>query len=475
MKKVNFILIFISCVFASFIGSWIFTDYFGKPETIVVNSPPDIPKRIVNNDSNSDLENGFVDASKKTTPSVVFIKTESQQYQRQSFWGFGFDPFGRIGKVASTGSGVIVSDDGYIVTNHHVIKNADKIEVVLSNKRLTYQANLVGADPSSDLAMLKIETENLTPIQFANSDDLEIGEWVLAVGNPFNLTSTVTAGIVSAKGRNINIVNNQFPIESFIQTDAAINPGNSGGALVDLEGNLVGVNTAIASKTGSYVGYGFAIPANIVGKIIEDLKNYGELQRGFIGVDVSDIDESIIAKLGAEYGVLVSRSTGTNESASRLLVAGDLIQYINGYKVETKADFDERIAYLRPGDKAKLMLIRDKKAEELEIVLVNKEGTTDLLVKNSKFSEILGAEFELISKLDRSSYKIENGVKVTNITNGKIRKMSLSEGFIFVKINNKKCTDVDDLIEYLESYQGQVRIEGVNANGSTQYLSFNFY
>ena len=475
MKKVNFILIFISCVFASFIGSWIFTDYFGKPETIVVNSPPDIPKRIVNNDSNSDLENGFVDASKKTTPSVVFIKTESQQYQRQSFWGFGFDPFGRIGKVASTGSGVIVSDDGYIVTNHHVIKNADKIEVVLSNKRLTYQANLVGADPSSDLAMLKIETENLTPIQFANSDDLEIGEWVLAVGNPFNLTSTVTAGIVSAKGRNINIVNNQFPIESFIQTDAAINPGNSGGALVDLEGNLVGVNTAIASKTGSYVGYGFAIPANIVGKIIEDLKNYGELQRGFIGVDVSDIDGSIIAKLGAEYGVLVSRSTGTNESASRLLEAGDLIQSINGYKVETKADFDERIAYLRPGDKAKLMLIRDKKAEELEIVLVNKEGTTDLLVKNSKFSEILGAEFELISKLDRSSYKIENGVKVTNITNGKIRKMSLSEGFIFVKINNKKCTDVDDLIEYLESYQGQVRIEGVNANGSTQYLSFNFY
>lgn len=475
MKKVNFILIFISCVFASFIGSWIFTDYFDKPETIVINSPPDIPKRIVNNDSNSDLENGFVDASKKTTPSVVFIKTESQQYQRQSFWSFGFDPFGRIGKVASTGSGVIVSDDGYIVTNHHVIKNADKIEVVLSNKRLTYQANLVGADPSSDLAMLKIETENLTPIQFANSDDLEIGEWVLAVGNPFNLTSTVTAGIVSAKGRNINIVNNQFPIESFIQTDAAINPGNSGGALVDLEGNLVGVNTAIASKTGSYVGYGFAIPANIVGKIIEDLKNYGELQRGFIGVDVSDIDGSIIAKLGAEYGVLVSRSTGTNESASRLLEAGDLIQSINGYKVETKADFDERIAYLRPGDKAKLMLIRDKKAEELEIVLVNKEGTTDLLVKNSKFSEILGAEFELISKLDRSSYKIENGVKVTNITNGKIRKMSLSEGFIFVKINNKKCTDVDDLIEYLESYQGQVRIEGVNANGSTQYLSFNFY
>ena len=475
MKKVNFILIFISCVFASFIGSWIFTDYFAKPETIVVKSTLDIPNRIVNNDSNSDLENGFVDASKKTTPSVVFIKTESQQYQRQSFWGFGFDPFGRIGKVASTGSGVIVSDDGYIVTNHHVIKNADKIEVVLSNKRLTYQASLVGADPSSDLALLKIETENLTPIQFANSDDLEIGEWVLAVGNPFNLTSTVTAGIVSAKGRNINIVNNQFPIESFIQTDAAINPGNSGGALVDLEGNLVGVNTAIASKTGSYVGYGFAIPANIVGKIIEDLKNYGELQRGFIGVDVSDIDGSIIAKLGAEYGVLVSRSTGTNESASRLLEAGDLIQSINGYKIETKADFDERIAYLRPGDKAKLMLIRDKKAEELEIILVNKEGTTDLLVKNSKFSEILGAEFELISKLDRSSYKIENGVKVTNITNGKIRKMSLSEGFIFVKINNKKCTDVDDLIEYLESYQGQVRIEGVNANGSTQYLSFNFY
>lgn len=476
MKIKSLIAIFLITLISSGLGAYLYKTYFSDSDTSAeTNWQVNAPIQRVSEQQLLNLETGFITASETSTPSVVFIKTESQQYQRSTFWGFGFDPFGRIGKVASTGSGVIVSSDGYIVTNHHVVKQADKIEVVLSNSKKTYTAKLVGDDPSSDLALLKIESKGLTPIRFTNSDEVKIGQWVLAVGNPFNLTSTVTAGIVSAKGRNINIVNNQFPIESFIQTDAAINPGNSGGALVNLDGELVGVNTAIASKTGSYVGYGFAIPSNLVGKIIEDLKNYGDVQRGFIGIDVTDVDGAIIEKMGADNGVLVVRATGTNELASKKLKAGDLITKVNGITIDSKSTFDERIAYLRPGDIATVEVIRDEEKKKYEITLVNKEGTTSLLERNSENSEILGADFEMISKLEKVTYKIDNGVKVTNITNGKIRKMNISEGFIFVKVNNKKCTDVGILIEYLENYQGQIRIEGVNANGVTQYLSYNFY
>jgi Do/DeqQ family serine protease len=473
MKKSQVILLFGLTLSASFCGAYIFKTFFNSipVDSNVVVQPA--PTMLVNTDQIAGLETGFITASKNSTTSVVFIKTESQ-FQRQSFWGFGFDPFGRIGKVASTGSGVIITEDGYIVTNQHVIKNADKIEVVLSDSKNTLAAKLVGADPSSDLALLKIETTGLTPIKFANSDDVQIGQWVLAVGNPFNLTSTVTAGIVSAKGRNINIVNNQFPIESFIQTDAAINPGNSGGALVDLEGSLVGVNTAIASKTGSYVGYGFAIPSNIVAKTIEDLKNYGQVQRGFLGIDVVDIDGDMSTKLGADNGVMIKKVSGTNAKAGTLLEAGDVIVKIDGITVNSKSTFDERIAFLRPGDLVKLEIYRNKSKKDVEIVLVNDEGTTALLKRESITSEILGADFEVVSKLIRDAYQIESGIKVSNITNGKIRKMNISDGFIFVKVNGKSFEDVKELISYLEEFTGQVRIEGVAANGSKQYLSFSF-
>ena len=461
-------------LFASFAGAYFFNTFFNptpitRPEPLIGNLYSQ-----VNASDAQNLETGFIAASKNSTASVVFIKTESQRYQRTSFWGFDFDPFGRIGKVASTGSGVIVSTDGYIITNQHVVQSADKIEVVLSDTKKTVRAALVGADPSSDLALLKIESTGLSPIRFTNSDDVQIGQWVLAVGNPFNLNSTVTAGIVSAKGRNINIVNNQFPIESFIQTDAAINPGNSGGALVDLNGDLVGVNTAIASKTGSYVGYGFAIPSNIVAKTIDDLKNYGAVQRGFLGLDVVDIDGDMSEKLGATQGVLVKRVNGVNDETETKIVAGDVITAIDNSPIDSKSTFDERLAYLRPGDITTLSIVRSNRPKQFNITLVNKEGSTKLLTKESEVSELLGAEFEKLSKLERQTYRIESGIKVSNITNGKIRQMNIGEGFIFVKVNNKSFGSVTDFIAYLETYRGQVRIEGVNANGSTQYLSFTF-
>lgn len=474
MKKRQLLLVAAIALVASFSGAYIFKMFFNEPAFVLLENDTKTPLHNVNNEALSNLETGFITASKKSTPSVVFIKTESQ-YQRNSFWGFDFDPFGRIGKVASTGSGVIVTKDGYIITNHHVIQNADKIEVVISDTKKTLVAELIGTDPSSDLALLKVKANNLTPIEFQNSDNVEIGQWVLAVGNPFNLTSTVTAGIVSAKGRNINIVNNQFPIESFIQTDAAINPGNSGGALVDLSGNLIGVNTAIASKTGSYVGYGFAIPSNIVAKTIKDLKEYGEVQRGFLGVDVVDIDGDISEKLSVERGVLIKRVNGANSFSDNKLQAGDVITKIDGKEVDSKATFDELLSYQRPGDLAKVEVVRDGVTKAHDIKLVNKEGTTDLIKKESIKSADLGAEFEMISKLEKQTYQIENGIKVYNITNGKIRKMNIPEGFIFTKVNQKAFNNLDEFISFLEQVKGQIRIEGVSPNGARQYLSFYFY
>ena len=474
MKRKQLLILSMICLTTSFLGAYTYKTFFDSPDSQLSYAANSTPYRQVNSTDLQNVESGFITASKSSTSSVVFIKTESQQYQSSGFWGFGFDPFGRIGKVASTGSGVIMSEDGYIITNQHVIANAEKIQVVLSDSKKTYDAKLIGTDPSSDLALLKVEANGLTPILFANSDEVEIGQWVLAVGNPFNLTSTVTAGIVSAKGRNINIVDNQFPIESFIQTDAAINPGNSGGALVNLRGELIGVNTAIASKTGSYVGYGFAIPSNIVAKTIDDIKNYGEVQRGFLGIEVVDIDGDISEKLGGKNGVLVKRITGTNTAAEGKLEVGDLIIRIDGKLIDSKATYDERIAYLRPGDIAKLEIVRENEAKSFNIALVNKEGNTKLLKKVSVISETLGGEFELISKLERDSYRIPNGIKVSNVSTGKLRQMGIDNGFIFVKVNGKPSNDVYDLIQLLETVKGQVRVEGVTSNGTSQYLSFTF-
>lgn len=476
MKLKSLVQIVLVSVFSSVFAVWIFQKYFQKSETVFIQSDHPYYAKAINNEAYADnLELGFIEASERSTASVVFIKTESQYEQRSSFWFFDFDPFGRIGKVSSTGSGVIVSKDGYIVTNNHVVAKADKIEVVLSENNRSYVAELVGSDPSSDLALLKINAKDLSAITFANSEEVRIGQWVLAVGNPFNLNSTVTAGIVSAKGRNINLLESKFPIESFIQTDAAINPGNSGGALVNLRGELVGVNTAIASKTGSYVGYGFAIPANIVIKTITDLKDYGEVQRGFLGIDVMDIEGEMYDKLKVQNGVLIHRVNGTNNAASDKLEAGDVIVKINQIVVKNRSVYDEQLAYLRPGDKVDLEVIRNGSLKKATIKLVNREGTYDLIKKESFFSEKLGAEFELISKLERQTYKIESGIKIYNIKSGMMRQLNIPENFIFTKINNRSFENVKDFIKYMESVKGQVQIEGTSPSGGRQFLRTYIY
>ncbi len=291
-----------------------------------------------------DLNDSFSEASRISTPSVVYIKTVVEKVYSNTFheWFFGEQP---SQSFISTGSGVIYTSDGYIVTNNHVIENADVIEVIYQKR--TYKANIISTDPSTDLAILKIDADNLPNIKIGSSRDLQVGEWVLAIGNPFNLTSTVTAGIVSAKGRQINILKTNFPIESFIQTDAAINPGNSGGALVNTKGELVGINTAILSRTGSYAGYGFAVPVDIVSKIIEDLIRYGEVQKAFIGAEVIDIDQKTGEELGLENldGVYLQHIQKDGAASKAGLEEGDIIVEMDNESVNSRGEFEEIISY----------------------------------------------------------------------------------------------------------------------------------
>jgi len=473
-KAVVFLFVILSGVAIG--SSYYFAKKFSNQSQASIKLEDHAPSNPVIRAANQQLSDvNFISASRASTPTVVFIKTESQVQRRSSFWFFDFDPFGSIGKVASTGSGVIISEDGYIVTNNHVIQNADKIEVVLGGKR-TYSAKVIGEAPSSDLALLKIEASNLPFIEVANSDDVEIGEWVLAVGNPFNLNSTVTAGIVSAKGRNINIVQNQFPIESFIQTDAAINPGNSGGALVNLEGKLIGVNTAIASKTGSYIGYGFAIPSNIVLKIVSDLREFGEIQRGFDGLRVGDLSQD------SEYfetyngdGVVVKDIGNINDESKESFEMGDVILGMNNKKINGSSDYNEILARHRPGDDITYKIGRNGNTIERTIALVNQNGTTKQIERQFIHSETLGADFEEISKLEQDRFGIERGFKVSNISQGKIRSMNLEDGFVFTGVNRKSPKDINELIQLLESSRGQLKIEGISPTRGRQMMSFYSY
>jgi serine protease Do len=410
----------------------------------------------------------FVKASEKGCPAVVFIKAIKQGAQQNFFaWDMFFDFFNNQMPSIASGSGVIISSDGYIVTNHHVIKNADKLEIIVSNHKKSFTAKVIGIDGSSDLALLKIEAQNLPAIEFGNSDEMRVGDWVVAVGNPFNLYSTVTCGIVSAKGRNINLVQNNFPIESFIQTDAAINPGNSGGALVDVTGKLIGINTAILSQTGSYAGYGFAIPSNIVKKVVEDLQKYGVVQRAFIEAEIIDIDEDLAAKIKMEdiQGVYVNKvNEGANADKAGLKV-GDIILKANDVLVPSRSVLDEQLAYLRPGDNLKLEVTREGKVFTVSIQVTNSEGNVDITKNVVVSSTYLGASFSPLTKKDKDLYGIDYGVKVTNVKNGLMSQLGIPDGFIILSINNQKFSSSETLVSTLEKMKGWLTLKGVTPEG----------
>ena len=473
-------LLFLSLIFG-YTGAWLYNANPFKRASQGLQIAGDVQEGMSMRSIsvNGAMPSGFEQASALSTPSVVFIKTVSTVQYDSPFSGlfWDFDPFGSRGQAASTGSGVIVSKDGYIVTNNHVIQGADKITVVLNKPKTEYTAKVVGADPSSDLAVLKIEASNLPAVAFANSDLVKVGEWVLAVGNPFNLTSTVTAGIVSAKGRNINIVKNQFPIESFIQTDAAINPGNSGGALVNLRGELVGINTAIQSNTGSYAGYGFAIPANIVMKVVADLMDNGVVLRAFSGMTVGEASSDELKRLGLNQdAVKVAELVEDGPAYKAGLRVGDVITHLGELPVDGKPMFDEHLAYKRPGQTLELQYLRDGKSIKASLLLIGKTENQALLMKGAVNSKLLGADFQPLSAGDLQKFGLTNGIRLLNIQRGKtIAQMGLGEGFVVIKFNGKTYSEPEDLIAAMEAARGRIEIVGKDRNGSSQSFSFYSY
>ncbi len=385
---------------------------------------------------------------------------------RQFFGGREFGGEDQLdGLQKATGSGVILSPDGYIVTNNHVVADAQSLTVTLNDKR-TYTATVIGTDPSTDLALIKIDQNGLPFMQFSNSNDIKVGEWVVAVGNPFNLASTVTAGIVSAKGRDLHIVKDKAPIESFIQTDAVVNPGNSGGALVNLNGDLIGINTAIASPTGVFAGYAFAIPSNLVQKIVEDLKHYGVAQRGYLGVVIHPLDPQFAKEknINTINGVYVDSLQTGSAAAAAGVKAGDVITKVDGQGISTSSDLLAIVGSHRPGDRLNLTLLRDGQERELAVTLKNRSGNTDTIKKSapSAVLETLGADFQTLSKEEAQKWHLDGGVKLTDLQNGKLAQQTdIREGFIITKANKTPVKNVEDLTRQLQNSDGGILLEGV--------------
>jgi len=432
----------------------------------------------------------FTIAAAAVTPAVVHIKTTytpnsssrdqflNEQF-RQFFGERGFDN----GPQKGSGSGVIISNDGYILTNNHVIQDADELEVILNDKK-SYKAKLIGTDPNTDIALLKINEDNLPFVSYGNSDDVKVGEWVLAVGNPFNLTSTVTAGIVSAKGRNINIIGSNSnqqkinPVESFIQTDAAVNPGNSGGALVNTRGELIGINTAIASQTGSYSGYSFAVPVNIAKKVTDDLLKFGVVQRAFLGVSIADIDAKLAKEKGISNieGVYIERVEEGGSADGAGIKAGDIITKINDVTVNSPAELQEQIVKFRPGNEIGVNLVRDGKTKELKVVLKNGDKNTSAVKKGEVVSlAALGGKLETISSAVATKLKIQGGVKVSELKAGKLAATGVREGFIITKIDNQVVKNKEQLQEIIESKNdNMVSLEGIYPENSYSRYIYSF-
>ncbi len=365
------------------------------------------------------------------------------------------------------GSGVIISSDGYIVTNNHVVEGASKIEVTLNDKRL-YEAELVGLDPTTDLALIKIKEEKLPYLIYGNSDDLKVGEWVLAVGNPFNLTSTVTAGIVSAKARNINILGSNTAIESFIQTDAVVNRGNSGGALVNQNGYLIGINAAIASQTGVYEGYSFAIPVNIVKKVMDDLLKYGEVQRAYIGVSIQELTADKAKDLGVDpKGVYIGAVTESGGAYKAGIRDGDVIVSIAGFEVNSSSRLLEIIGQHRPGERLSITVLRDGKQKIFDVVLQNEYGTTGVVHEQEDFKiKKFGATFEAVPDRDKENLRLKNGLKIKELERGLFSNGGIREGFIIQRINNISINSKKDIeFALANANDGFLKVEGVYPDG----------
>lgn len=482
MEKVRrFMLLMFAAIFGGFISVGTYRYLDGNGNAALVGNSYANPRAAAYEFKNITIPTfDFAEVSQAATPTVVHIKTKTEAKQEKrsgrqitpfDLFGEGFEfPIPR-GPQEGSGSGVIISDKGYIVTNNHVVKGATEIEVVLNDKR-AFKADVVGLDPNTDLALIKIHAEGLQPVRIGNSDDVRVGEWVLAVGNPFNLTSTVTAGIVSAKGRSINLLGGGTSIESFIQTDAAVNPGNSGGALINSKGELVGINTAIATQTGAYSGYSFAVPVNIVKKVVNDIQEFGEVQRGFIGVNIRDVDAKLATEKGLKNinGVYVEALTDNGAADAAGIKRGDVITKVDGHEVNSVPALQEQIGRHRPGDEVKVTVMRNGDEKEMDVILRNKEGKVGTVVSASKeLRKMLGAEFEIVNEAEKSKLKIGNGIKVKTLDKGKLKDAGIPQGFIITSVDKNGVYSSNDVFNTLEGKKGGVLVEGYMPNGDHKY------
>ncbi len=440
-------------------------------------------RKILADYKGADLGNfpDFSATASKVTPAVVHIRSAVQATSGglqadpfRDFFGFQ-DPRQNGQAQQSSGSGVIINEAGYIVTNNHVIENAQNIEVSL-NDHDSYTAEVIGTDPTTDLALLKINKTGLPKLVFGNSDNVKVGEWVLAVGNPFNLESTVTAGIVSAKSRNINIIQDRTAIESFIQTDAAVNPGNSGGALVNIRGELIGINTAIATPTGSYAGYSFAVPTRIVSKVVEDLMKYGTVQRAFLGVSIQNIDKNNPTQkaLNLTEGVYVAEVQAGGSAERAGIQKGDVIIKIDDELTKSVAELQQAIGSRRPGESIKIVINRNGDIITLDKVeLRNSSGNTEIVRKEIlKVNTALGADFEELSEEELEKLGIPYGIRVKKLRAGAIRSQTeMREGFIITKINRNKIRSIKDLTQKIEEVKdGGILVEGIYPDKTKTYF-----
>lgn len=476
MKKIaNVSLIVLVAILGGLTAIFAYNKIVGTPKYVAVSEQP---VRYASLPSSQTQMPDLTYAAENSVKGVVHIKT---QYTSKGYSGGGslFDYlFGDRGFYypsepqiqQASGSGVVISTDGYIVTNNHVIENSDEINVVLSDNR-EFKAKLVGTDPSTDIALLKIDADQLYMIPWGNSDDLKLGEWVLAVGNPFNLTSTVTAGIVSAKSRSINIIGGQMPIESFIQTDAAVNPGNSGGALVNTRGELMGINTAIASKTGSYTGYSFAVPSSIAKKVVSDLKEYGEVQRALLGVSIKTMSSDLAKEKKIDFveGVYVDDVVADGAAQAAGIKAGDIIVSFNGASTKTSSELQEHVSQMRPGDSVKIIVKRGGKEKLFELTLRNTRGDTGVVRDNMS---VLGAELANVDEETLEKLNLRNGLKVQKLMSGKLKTAGVKEGFIITSVNKRPVSSINEVKELLKSSRGGVLVEGVYPNGQEAYYVF---
>lgn len=447
------------------------------------------PVRMTNFASVAAENIDFTVAAEATIHGVVHIKSTSTvqagggQYMDPFEFFFGNRGFSRPNPQPreGAGSGVIISTDGYIMTNNHVIDGADELEVTLNDNR-KYPAKVIGSDPQTDIALIKIDEKNLPTIPFGDSEKIKVGEWVLAVGNPFNLTSTVTAGIVSAKSRAISFDRTSMnQIQSFIQTDAAVNPGNSGGALVNTKGELIGINTAIYSQTGNFAGYSFAVPISIAGKVAADLKQFGAVQRAVLGVmiqDVQNVAEEARADVKVLDGAYVASFAERSTAKAAGMEEGDVIVAVNDVKIKSSNALQEQISKYRPGDKVKVKINRKGTEKTLTIELRNAQGSTEVK-KGGDTAEVLGAAFKGLSDSQKKQLNVSYGVEVTGLTNGKLRDAGIKKGFIIMIVNNQKIASTDDIDKIVDkilkgnSEEQGLFIKGFYPNGRTRYYAID--